>query len=92
MTAKKTYQMTYIALFTVFITICSWISIPMVVPLTMQTFAIFFTMAMLGGIGVLLNTTGGYIIGFIFSALLIWEMEKIAGRKTLTLAFSMVLG
>ncbi|MFR0986350.1 MAG: biotin transporter BioY [Frisingicoccus sp.] len=31
--------------------------------------------------GVLLNTTGGYIIGFIFSALLMWAFEKAFGKR-----------
>ena len=30
-----------------------------------------------GGIGVLLSNTGGYIIGFIFSALAMWAMERL---------------
>ena len=29
-----------------------------------------------GGIGVLAGTTGGYIIGFLFSALVMWAMEN----------------
>ena len=35
-----------------------------------------------GGIGVLLGNTGGYIVGFLFSALLMWLIEKLFGRKT----------
>ena len=35
----KTIDMVYIALFSVLIGICSWISIPAAVPFTMQTFA-----------------------------------------------------
>ena len=34
-----------------------------------------------GGIGVLAGPTGGYIIGFLFSALLMWAMEKLPGKK-----------
>lgn len=45
-----------------------------------------------GGIGVIAGSTGGYIIGFLFSALLMWAMEKIPGKKTWVLALSMVLG
>lgn len=45
-----------------------------------------------GGIGIILGSTGGYIIGFLFSALLMWGMEKILGKKTWVLALSMVLG
>ena len=36
---------------------------------------------MTGGIGVLLGTTGGYIIGFFFSALVMWAMEKLPGKR-----------
>lgn len=45
-----------------------------------------------GGIGVLLGTTGGYIVGFFLSALVMWGMEKLLGRKTWVLVLSMVLG
>ena len=41
--------MTYIALGVVLITVCSWISIPMAVPFTLQTFAVFTVCGMLGG-------------------------------------------
>lgn len=33
-----------------------------------------------GGIGHLLGPTGGYIIGFLFSALVMWASENIAGK------------
>ena len=45
-----------------------------------------------GGISVLLGTTGGYIIGFLLSALLMWGLETIMGRNQIVLAFSMVAG
>lgn len=45
-----------------------------------------------GGIGHLLGPTGGYIIGFIFSALLMWLAEKLFGRSTRILALSMIAG
>lgn len=41
--------MAVIALFTVVIVICSWISIPTTIPFTMQTFGIFLTVGVLGG-------------------------------------------
>lgn len=43
-----------------------------------------------GGLGILLGTTGGYIIGFLFSGLVMWAMEKLIGRKTWALALAMV--
>lgn len=45
-----------------------------------------------GGIGCLLGSTGGYIIGFLFSALVMWAMERLLGRTQWVLALSMVLG
>lgn len=45
-----------------------------------------------GGIGSLLGNTGGYIIGFLFSALVMWAFEKLLGKKLWVYAVSMVLG
>lgn len=119
MTRNKTLDMVYIAMGAVVITICSWISIPMPVPFTMQTFAVFSVVGLLGGkrgtaaiivyillgtigipvfagftsgIGILLGTTGGYIVGFVGTALLMWRMEKISGNRSVILAGSMLLG
>lgn len=96
---SKTYDMAYISMFTVIIAICSWISIPMTVPFTLQTFGVFAAVGILGGrrgtisvllyillgaigvpvfagfsggLGVLTGNTGGYIVGFLFSALVMW--------------------
>lgn len=115
----KTYDMAYTAVFAVLIAICSWISIPTVVPFTLQTFAVFLAVSVLGGrrgtlsivvyvllgavgipvfagfkggIGVLLNTTGGYIIGFIFAGLIMWLMERLFGRKLWAQLLGMILG
>ena len=44
-----TKDITYISLFSVIIAICSWISIPTLVPFTLQTFAVFTALALLGG-------------------------------------------
>lgn len=44
------------------------------------------------GLGVMLGSTGGYLVGFILTALVMWSMEKVLGRKTWVLALSMVLG
>lgn len=116
---SKTYDLVYIGVFAVLIAICSWISIPTAVPFTLQTFAVFMAVGVLGGrrgtmtvflymilgaigvpvfagmtggIGVLTGTTGGYIIGFLFSALLMWAMEKLPGRKSVIQSLSMVAG
>ena len=45
-----------------------------------------------GGIGVLAGTTGGYIIGFLFSALVMWAMEKLPGKKSVIQIISMGVG
>ena len=45
-----------------------------------------------GGAGVLLRPTGGYIVGFLFTALLMWAMERLPGRRLPMLGLSMVLG
>lgn len=115
----KTYDMAYIGIFTGLIAICSWISIPTMIPFTLQTFAVFLAVSILGGkrgtlavfiyvllgaigvpvfaeftggIDIILRNTGGYIIGFIFSALVMWLMEKLFGRKLWVQGISMVLG
>lgn len=45
-----------------------------------------------GGIGCLLGSTGGYIIGFLFSALVMWGMEITFGKSRFVLVLSMILG
>lgn len=117
--ATKTKDMVYIAVFAVLITICSWISIPTTVPFTLQTFAIFLAVGLLGGkrgsmavlvyillgcvgipvfagfsggIGILAGQTGGYIVGFLCSALVMWGMERLAGTGLWIQVISMVLG
>ena len=116
---SKTYDVVYVGVFAVLIAICSWISIPTLVPFTLQTFAVFLTVGLLGGkrgtmavlvyvllgaigipvfagfsggMGIILNNTGGYIIGFIFSALVMWLMEHLMGKKFWVQGLSMILG
>lgn len=116
---SRTYDVAYIGIFTALITICSWISIPTTIPFTLQTFAVFLAVSILGGkrgtlavvvyvllgavgvpvfaeftggIGIIMNNTGGYIIGFIFSALVMWLTERILGRKLWAEGIAMVLG
>lgn len=116
---SRTYDVAYIGIFTALITICSWISIPAAIPFSLQTFAVFLAVSILGGkrgtlsvvvyvllgaigipvfaeftggIGIILRSTGGYIIGFIFSALVMWFMESLFGRKLWVQGISMVLG
>lgn len=117
-THTKTLEMVYIAIFAVIIAICSWISIPSAIPFTLQTFAVFISLGLLGGkrgslavlvwillgsigipvfsgfsagLGVLLGTTGGYIIGLLLGSLLYWLITTILGTKTPIMILSMVL-
>lgn len=120
--AKQKWQardMAYVAIMSVVIAICSWISVPTTVPFTLQTFAVFLAVGVLGGrrgtfavlvyillgavglpvfagfnggLGILLGTTGGYIIGFLFSALLYWGMTRVLGTGTPVMVAAMVLG
>lgn len=100
----KLKEMTQIALMVCVITICSWLTIPVTVPFTMQTFAVFCTLLLLGGrnglvavivyvftgciglpvfsgfrggIAHIVGPTGGYIIGFIFAAVIYLLFEPL---------------
>ena len=42
-------DMIYVSLMAVVIALCSWLSVPSVVPFTMQTFAVFCALLLLGG-------------------------------------------
>ena len=115
----KTKDIVFIGIFAALMAICSWISIPTTVPFTLQTFAVFMAVGVLGGkrgtlsvlvyillgaigvpvfagfaggLGILTGSTGGYILGFLFSALIMWLCEKLFGRKLWSQIVSMVLG
>lgn len=45
-----------------------------------------------GGVGAYLSASGGYLTGFIFTALLMWAIEQFMGTKLWVLGLSMVLG
>ena len=45
-----------------------------------------------GGIGHMFGPTGGYIIGFLFSALVMWLIERLCGRSMKALVFAMTMG
>lgn len=47
---------------------------------------------MTGGIGILMGMTGGYIIGFLFAALMMWGIEALFGRSRVILVLSMAIG
>ena len=118
----RTLDMAYIALFAVLMAVCAWITVPLPKPLvqfTMQTFAMFMALLVLGGrrglyamvvylllgavgvpvfsgfrggIGVLLDTTGGYIIGFVAAALVYWLLTVRLGDSLPVKAIACVLG
>ena len=116
---SKTLDMTMIALMTVVIIICSQIMIPMTIPFSLQTFAVFAALRILGGLrgtvsvalyllmgaaglpgftgfqgGVhrLLGPTGGYLAGFLLTALIYWLFEKQAEKGLVRKWIVMIAG
>ena len=108
-----------IALFVALMTACAWIKVPGPVPVTLQTFAVFLTVGLLGtrrgtiavasylalglvgapvfagfagGIPYLLGLTGGYIIGFLGTALVTGTVIDRLGKGIPSLALAMVAG
>ena len=115
----RVVDLAYIAVCAALIAVCSWISIPATVPFTLQTFAVFAVLGILGGkrgtvavciyillgaigipvfagftggIGILLGTTGGYIVGFIFMGLIYWFAESHFGDRLFVRILAMVVG
>lgn len=115
----RTIDLAYMGLFVALMAVCSWINIPTTVPFTLQTFAVFTAIAVLGtfrgtisviayillgavgvpvfagfsgGPSVLLGTTGGYIIGFVFTALIVGGILSVFGKKIWVMAIAMLLG
>ena len=106
------YDLVLISVSAAFITVCSWISIPLgAIPFTLQTMAILAvmlaaggrrgTIAILvylmmgacgipvfagfkGGVAAFAGPTGGFLIGFVFAALLYWLLEKMIFRRFMT--------
>ncbi len=115
----RTLDLAYIAVFTVLIAVCSWISVPSIVEFTMQTFAVFFTLLVLGGkrgtltvtvyltlgaigvpvfagftggAGALLGTSGGYLWGFLLTALVYWHLTTFLNDTLLVEVLALILG
>ena len=99
--------------------ISSWISIPMTVPFTLQTFAIFLTILVLGtwkgffvvlsyialglfglpvfsgfksGFAAIAGPTGGYILGFLLTAIVTGKLLEFLPDKRSYRYFSMLIG
>lgn len=117
--SSKTLSMVYISLFVALIAVCSWISVPTAVPFTLQTFAVFLTVGLLGGkrgtaavtvylllgflglpvfagfrsgFGVMLGPDGGFLLGFVLTALVMWLCLRLFGNGTVALVFAMLFG
>lgn len=114
----RTKDLCYMALMAVLIAVCSWISIQTVVPFTLQTFAVFCALELLGGargtiavavylllgavgvpvfagftggLGILLGSTGGYLLGFLLTGLVYWLFERLGHSLWLRVA-ALLLG
>lgn len=114
-----TKEMVLTAMLTAVMAVCSWISVPAEIPFTLQTFAVFCAVGLLGGrnglfsilvyillgaigipvfagpsggIGIILGNTGGYIVGFVFIALICWLTEKLFGSGLIVRIISMLIG
>ena len=115
----KALNLTMTALFAVIICVCSMLSIPAAIPFTLQTFAVFLALFVLGGkygtlsitvyillgitglpvfhnftggIGILMNSTGGYIFGFLLSGIIYLSMTKIIKQKPILKLIAAFIG
>ena len=87
----RTRNLARAALFAALTAICSWISIPTAVPFTLQTFAVFLSLGVLGGeLGAL--SVAGYLLGFLLTALTVWGAERWLGKSAPVFLGACVLG
>ncbi len=113
------YDIALISVFVAVISICSFITIPLAVPFTMQIFGVFLAIGLLGakravvcvtaylllgmagapvfssfqgGIHILLGQTGGFLMGFVLSAVISGVLIKRLNCKFTTTFFSMFIG
>lgn len=115
----RTIDLVYIGVSAALIAVCSWITIPLTVPITLQTMGVCLVTSLLGlkrgtiatviyillgaigvpvfagfkgGLGSLMGSTGGYIIGFIFTAIIVGYISDKFNAKLIPLIISMVVG
>lgn len=117
---RTAFDMAAVAMMTALIAVCSWISVPLgPIPFTMQTFAVFASVCLLGkkrslysilvyillaamgvpvlsgfkgGIGALLGTTGGYVLGFVFIAVISGLIIDKYGKKLYGIIIALIIG
>ena len=115
----KVIDIVYIGVLAAILAVCSWISIPLTVPITLQTMGVCLVSGLLGakrgtittlvyillgaigvpvfsgftsGLGILFGSTGGYIAGFIFTAIIVGIVSDKTKGKLLPLIISMIIG
>lgn len=115
----RTLDLAYIGLGVALIAVCSWISIPLTVPITLQTLGVCMIAGLFGlrrgtlatfvylllgtvgvplfaqftgGIGIITGPTGGYLIGFIFTALIVGFVSDKWGEKLWAVILAMIGG
>ena len=104
-TKTKTYDLAYIAIFAVPFTLQTFGvfmavgvlggkrgSLAVLVYILLGTIGVPVFANFTGGFGILLNNTGGYIVGFLFSALVMWAIEAIWGKSPVVQILSMIAG
>lgn len=114
-----TRQLVWTGIMTALLALCAWLTIPTIIPFTMQTFGIFLAVGLLGGrlgslavgiylllgaiglpvfsgfwggLGTLAGTTGGYLIGFLLLALVMWLGERLFGSGNAAFVCSGIAG
>ena len=116
----KIRNMALCAMFAALLAVCAWVAIPAGDSvITMQTFALFLTLGILGGkrgtvsvcvylllgivgvpvfsgfqggFAVLLGPTGGYLWGFLATALIYWLVTALGRDKEISRLLGMMLG
>ena len=116
----KIRNMALCAMFAALLAVCAWVAFPVGDSvITMQTFALFLTLGILGGkrgtvsvcvylllgivgvpvfsgfqggFAVLLGPTGGYLFGFLATALIYWLVTALGRDKEISRLLGMVLG